>query len=259
MTKDIIGLRLSPDIVKKFSSKLPLFPRSSLHYTAGDPASTPPVDNAASRSTRDVETLKQELHGLSVPSITTGTLIETSNNTNQIHHIGQGEWGGVIDTDHRYLATAGASLCFVVSIYDIANRRGVLSHLDASTNTALTINMMHSFVNYPPPSKEPKYRFFMTGGSNDASSDMATALGIAKEWQGKDKDIEFVIGQIFHGTLQSVALDLETGELLTFVADPKSENTDGVVNRFDLNLFQRLAKQQATGTKAAAIGFFPRR
>lgn len=195
----------------------------------------------------NLEPLMTELKGLSQPSIYSGTLAENTSNTSEIHHIHQGEWGGVINTPERYLATFGAGECFIVAIYDTINKRGALSHLDALSNPELTADLMRNFVSHCD-------RIVMLGGSQNASSDMAKFYGKVKEWQRDVLIADVIVGPVLQGTVCSLALDLETGDLLNFKSGYVATSR---VAAMRLDISTRAQRIESTGQIPAARPCFP--
>lgn len=203
------------------------------------------------------EPVIEELKYSSKPNIYTARLLEDTINFSQVHYIPQGAWGGVVDTEERYLATFGASVCFIAAIYNAANRRGALAHLDALSNPEITANLMHSFVSYPKPENDSTYKVVLLAGNDSAANDMALFLKTIRERQGQGESIDLVVGPVFQGTVFNLALDLETGALLDYM--PSGSRNDAIWSPTtgEMNLMLR-SVTSIGGRRQPAQSHFPK-
>jgi hypothetical protein len=126
------------------------------------------------------------------------------------------------------LKTFGAGPCVIVTIYDSKNKVGMLAHVDAMTDFEGSMKVIREEFN----SKGGDLR--RKGESGDGGESIRISLvGGAKESIGKVEDIRAVLQQfqakpvqydILTGKTESAWLDLGTGEVKRFTANPSLQS-----------------------------------
>jgi hypothetical protein len=173
--------------------------------------------------------LKDEILKLSHSDIFEGkSLIEDRENTSQIHIISQGEYTIADSRQKRYIATFGASDCIIVAAYNPEQKRGGMSHIDAVRDEIATLELILKEVLGQPEETSPEgistIKIVILGGSSASTSSLLnlykTIKKLERELESKRIKIELVIGEVLTGRDQSLALDLETGEIMRFRGSP---------------------------------------
>lgn len=187
-----------------------------------------------------------------------GTIVESAKNHNQIHLVNQGRWAGAahIPEKTRWLATFGANPCFAVSIFDSANKRGALAHIDALSSPNRTLHNMRGAISYPAGIEIPRYSVHLVGGNMSPIDEMAEIVEVVDEIKKTGYDVELHIGDVRQKSA-SLALDLINGSIYAFKPDRILTSFEASSDMdFELRALQNsIAGQKQAAKPYVIIGF----
>jgi hypothetical protein len=181
-----------------------------------------------------------ELIQMSDPNIYSGDLIEKDAVGGRIADVDQGEGIVASAKDIDWITTFGANPCFVIAVHYPEHKTGALAHVDPLTNVHRTleeIQFRSRVLNYGRFGfGNPKFRAVISGGSLDSAREMIRAYREIDGWVDwyNAQNKELVVGEVFPEASESLALNLETGELRHFIPDPSNVRYDRVVGRVDI-------------------------
>ena len=177
-----------------------------------------------------VET-RDKLQRLSRKDFFINTLKESTENTSHIFQVGQAEYSVATNQQTDWLVTYGADPCYIVSLYDRVNKRGALTHIDATVDGEVTLDRMAGELSLGTTEKRGEfstYQVTISGGNQGSVADVAKAYEKIKEWQQTYGDnIDVKVGNILQGSGESLALNLNTGEVQRFIPSPALVKDDG--------------------------------
>lgn len=221
-------------------------------------AITPPSDEdrknygKIAADSEKVKATRDELQKLSNPHFFSGTLVENERNISHILQVGQAEYAITSNGKAVWLATHGATDCFIVSIYDRRHKRGALTHIDALTNVDATIKSVTNELDATGKQEkgEPRYAVTLSGGSLGSVVDIVRVYDEIKEW-GKRQETQpdISIGNLFTGYSESLALNLNTGDVSHFI--PMPHQSEGNSSLEVLRMQARAFESSLSGKKPA--------
>lgn len=186
--------------------------------------------DVASQSEK-MQAIQKELLELRNSNFFSGTLLENEDNKSRIKQVGQAEYSVATSSQAEWLATFGATDCFIVSLYDKTQKRGSLAHIDALTDAPTTVaSMRRELVAKAIGGESPEYSVTLSGGSLGSVAGIARIYEDIKLWkaqQGGKLDIS--VGDLFTGNSESLALNLNTGEITRFTPLPQPSKGNGLL------------------------------
>jgi hypothetical protein len=210
---------------------------------------------------KEAELLRDELElqSVSESNFFAGTLIETSENTNSIHRISSARYTVANSDQKDWIATSGATTCFIVSVYDRVAQRGALTHIDTTVDVAATLDNMAAETSLGAAVKQgnkenARYQVTLNGGARSFTADVVAAYRRIKGWKmmyGDNLAVE--IGTVLQQSNESLALNLRTGEVRQFQALP--ETVEGGSGLEQMQATSRAISGTFYGKKSAIFSF----
>lgn len=224
---------VSDGLLRVYFSQLPSCPfvcalRNALNITLPN-ASDLEMYKDIARAAKETENIRDEILSHARDDLLANVLAENEQNSHRIHCVDQSEYAVVNPEQKRWLATYGASDCFIVGIYPRQNcpavkRAGALAHIDGMTDAIGTLQAMRGAIGMGVQDEGVRYAIILLGGGLLSVKDVISAFKLVKKWEAEGLPLDIVIGRVFTGDAQSLAIDLESGDLSVFVPDSKKGN-----------------------------------
>lgn len=208
-----------------------------------------------------VQETRDELKRLSRKDFFAGQLNETVENTSRIHQVGQAEYSVATNIQTEWLATYGSCPCYIVSIYDRGHKRGALTHIDATVDGEATLNRMAGSLALGERGEKedsPQFQVTISGADQSSAAYVVKAYDKIKQWKeafGGNVDVR--VGNILKGSRESLALNLNTGEIRQFIPSPALVKDDGGYGTMAATM--RAMAGAVEGKKPARLTFPPQK